>query len=743
MTTPCLDAALRYATRGWRVIPVAHDKTPLTKNGSKDASCEEEVIRAWWDKFPSAGVAIATGQASGLWVFDVDPKNGGEASLSSLVATHGPIGVGPTVLTGGGGQHFYFAHDPRVRQSSIADGLDVRSEGGYVVAPPTLHDSGRQYAFYEYFDPDEDLPAGPEWLLGLVQTRAVPVTSRVAGSVATPSSATNAYGRKALSALFEELRGVPPGARDIKRNAIAYRVGRLVAGGSVAHHDAISMLMTACAENGLVEDLGTEEVCLRITRAVEAGIQSGPVGPAPKPQTRVILDDAGVGEEVDPDEQNTDVGNGRRLVRLFGEDLRWCKAFGWLVFDGEVWRPDDCGRVFALAKESVRRMRVEASSEEEGSEALYKHALRSESAGAIHAAVEMAQSEDGITIPHDRLDAEPMSLCAANGVIDLSTGAVRTSRREDYISRAIYARYDPTASCPRWMRFLDEVFCSNQEVIQFVQKAVGYTLTGSTREQVLFLCHGVGSNGKSTLLSTLNLLLGSYAAHADFTTFLVSNRVGGGPRGDLARLAGCRFVSSTEPDGSSRFSESTIKAITGGDPVTCAFKYRDEFTYTPQFKLWLAANHKPRIIGTDHAIWRRIRLIPFSRVFDKSEVDKNLPIALSQESSGILRWAVEGCMLWQKEGLDPPEAVSAATQAYREEEDSMAEFIEERCTVLPGATCYAADLYTAYKEWAESQGEDVISKQALGRRLSERGYEKFKEDGTSARCWRGISKRLR
>lgn len=271
-----------------------------------------------------------------------------------------------------------------------------------------------------------------------------------------------------------------------------------------------------------------------------------------------------------------------------------------------------------------------------------------------------------------------------NGTIDLCTGSLRPHAREDYITRCVNVDYDPDAKCPTWERFIHQVFGGNAEIIAFVQRAVGYSLTGKIVEHVLIVLYGLGSNGKTTLIDALHYLLGpSYAKHAP-TDLLLARRGEHHPT-ELATLHGARLVTAAETGEGRRLAESLVKQLTGGDPVT-ARRMRDDFwQFRPEFKLWLATNHRPQIRGTDHAIWRRIRLIPFDVTFHTAETgktpqqDQTLPARLREEATGILAWAVRGCLAWQSQGLGAPDAVRDATEAYRAEMDVLAMFFEERC----------------------------------------------------------------
>lgn len=309
-----------------------------------------------------------------------------------------------------------------------------------------------------------------------------------------------------------------------------------------------------------------------------------------------------------------------------------------------------------------------------------------------------------------------------NGTVDLRTGELRPHRREDLITRLAPVEYDPDAEAPLWEAFLRRIMDGNEDLIRFLQRAVGYSLTGDTSEQCFFLLYGTGANGKSTFLEAIRAMLGDYAQQADFGTFLVQNR--DGPRNDVARLVGARFVSAVEVESGRRLSETLVKQLTGNDRVVARFLYREHFEFVPTFKLWLAANHKPVIRGADHAIWRRIKLIPFQVTIPPEDRDRQLAARLRAELPGVLAWAVRGCLEWQQYGLGEPPEVTEATNEYRAEMDPLGPFFGERCVLHPNARAYAGELYAGYAAWCEQAGERPMSQREFGLRLQERGFER-------------------
>jgi putative DNA primase/helicase len=434
----------------------------------------------------------------------------------------------------------------------------------------------------------------------------------------------------------------------------------------------------------------------------------------------------------------TDLGNAKRLVAQHGDKIRYPFAWKkWLVWDGKTWSIDNNGQILRLAKDTVKRIYEEAGlfSDESQRKAVAKWAVSSESEHRINAMISLAESEPGVPISPNELDTNPYLLNCRNGTIDLRTGKLLQHDPKDFITKIIPVEYHPEATCPKWIEFLETIFDWNYDLIPFTQRAVGYSLTGDTSEQCLFLLHGLGANGKSTFIDVVSMLLGDYSQGADFETFLIHKNET--IRNDLARMTGRRFISAIESEGERRLAEVLIKQLTGGDTITARFLFGEYFDFKPTFKIWLAANHKPNIKGTDYAIWRRIKLIPFNITIpeDKRIPKSKLMEMFSKELPGILTWAVQGCLEWQKSGLQTPEEVKSATNNYREEMDSIGAFLGECCILTPEVRSKASDLYGVYKKWCETGGEYTLSQRGFGLRLTERGLERVKSSGN---YWKAI-----
>lgn len=434
----------------------------------------------------------------------------------------------------------------------------------------------------------------------------------------------------------------------------------------------------------------------------------------------------------------TDYGNAERLAAWHGQDLRYCHPWGkWLAWDGRRWAPDATAEVMRRAKLTARMILGEAAGIDDDKDRrdLVHFALRTERAANLRAMVTLAESEPGIPVLPEELDRDPWLLTCLNGTIDLKSGDLREHRREDLVTKLAPVEYDPTAQCPAFLTFLRHIMAASDPLIEFLQRAVGYSLTGQTSERVIFLLYGTGANGKTTFLELLRKLLGDYALRTPTSTLLV--KPDGGIPNDLARLKGARFVSASETEQGKRLAEALVKDVTGGDTISARFLGREYFDFRPECKIWLATNHRPVIRGTDKAIWDRIRLIPFTVTIPEGERDPGLLDKLSAELPGVLAWAVRGCLDWRREGLGTPPEVRAATEGYRNEMDLLAGFLEDCCFVDPQAQATAKLLYSAYTKWCEDAGERAESQRSFGLRLAERGFQPDKGTG-GRRVWRGL-----
>jgi putative DNA primase/helicase len=644
-------------------------------------------------------------EANARLVLDVDPRNGGNESVERLQAERGTLPQTPVVSTGGGGLHYYYLRDPGVGKFRGKlegyPGIDVKADGGYVVAPPSVHRSGGQYCWRP--GPDEcevaDLPA---WLLDMVRKpagRAQAVQPKATAPGATQPNPQVAPPRISAGCRNQELARL---AGKLRRCGLEPR----------EIEGALLEINALRCQPPLADD----EV-KRIARSVGRY-------QAPSPNAT---------------EHRTDQGNARCLVRDHGKDLLRCPDWGWwLVFDGKRWSRDRSGEVMRRAKDSVGRIEDEAesSSDQKAAEELMKHARRSENVHRLRAMITLAESEPGVSVLPEDFDEDAWLLNVDNGTLDLRSATLRPHDRSDRITKLAPVPYDTNASCDRWLAFLEEVL-PDPEVRTFIQRAVGYSLTGRTDEQVLLLLHGFGANGKSTFLETIHALVGDYGWHSPADTFL-ARRDTGVPN-DVAKLQGRRFVSAVECEEGRQLAESRIKGLTGGDRVPARFMRAEWFDFKPVCKIWLATNAKPTIRGNDLAIWRRIRLVPFDVTIDEARRDPHLPAKLLEELPGILRWAVEGCLDWQKAGLQPPKAVREATTDYRGEEDVFGAFVTDCFEIKSGSWIATKEIRRAYERWCEETGHRAVEARSFRTGLRERGLWPDRKGGQ--RGWVGIEAR--
>jgi putative DNA primase/helicase len=434
----------------------------------------------------------------------------------------------------------------------------------------------------------------------------------------------------------------------------------------------------------------------------------------------------------------TDAGNGARFALTHRAWARYCYAFHkWMLWAGPCWRWDPGDGAMRMAKATAEGIYLEAGGAREDDERkqIAKWAIATEGEPRLRAMLTLAQSEPGIPVTPEELDADPMLLACQNGTVELRTGTLRPARREDLITKCVPVIFDPAASCPTFDGFLERIFDGNARVIEFLQRAIGYSLTGDTTEQCLFVLWGGGSNGKSTLLTTAVGMLGEYAVSTRPETFMV--KTGDTIPNDIAQLKGARLVIAVEAEAGHRLAEGLIKQATGGDRLTARFMRAEYFTFEPSFKIFLASNHRPTVRGTDHAIWRRIKLLPFSVTIPDDQQDRHLVDKLKAELPGILAWAVRGCLAWQAHGLDEPEEVRIATETYKSDMDVLGGFVRDCCvTFEPSAWVASGPLYQAYDAWCHANGERAVSKRAFGLRLIERGFSHTRT--REERRWQGL-----
>lgn len=433
-----------------------------------------------------------------------------------------------------------------------------------------------------------------------------------------------------------------------------------------------------------------------------------------------------------PTRSYDDTGNAQRFLDHFGELVRYdhmSKKF--YIYDGTVWHEDRKGEIRMLVDAVIENIKHEKVivmpevDEEEAVEARNKHIKKSRSNHYKNNLI--SELKHHVPVLPEEFDRHDMLLNTETGYLDLTSGEMKEHERELMFSMITDCEYTTKSRPDTWLDFLDDIFDGDEELIHFIHKAVGYSLTGSTKEEMMFILLGSGRNGKSLFINTIGAILGDYTANMQADSLMVK-KYGSGINNDIARLHSARFVTSSEPNEGFVFDEGLIKQMTGEDKITARFLRQENFEFEAHFKIWLATNHKPVIRGTDDGIWRRLAVIPFDVQIPEHRVDKDLKHKLMREAPAILDWALEGCLLWQQEGLKLPDKIVKANEAYREEMDVTDQFVEDACITGDEYEIQASVFYQKYKKWCEDNSEYDIGKIKFGKRMKKK-FEHGKSNG--------------
>lgn len=708
--TELLDGALELAERGYRVFPIGANKAPAVEGGHYAATTNPETVRAWVEAGRMKNIGLATGAVSGICVTDADT----EEARDRLRAKYGP----ETVTSARGG-HWYWKHPgAKVASKPLGGGVDSKADGGYVLAPPS-----RGKTWVDRVPLPAELPSIPDELL--------PKSRVVTTTAAIPEERFEA----AVSAL----------AANYPARGDQYEAGRHLAGylmgNGVSREDGANLALEACSRAGYLEG-STEYNISRVFETTEAKLAAGEHvtgGPSLEEYVpglpRLLAEALEWGAK---DYPLTDAGNAERFADKFGADFRFVTEWqAWARYDGRRWVQMEESPSWAMV-ETVRQIHSDAARlEPEARDALQKFARASESGTRIRESVKLARGK--LLVGVEDFDRDPYVLNVENGTVDLRTGTLRAHNRDDLMTKMAPVEFDPKAKATRFKRFMKQTLVDD-ELIAFVQRFLGYSLTGSTEERALAVLHGVGKNGKSTLVELFQDMLGDYAGVVAPSVVMQQRYSDSKGEYALAELKGKRFVSVSETKRGVELEEATVKQITGNDTISARAPYGRPFAYRPQFKLWMSTNHKPEIPDGSEAIWDRMRLIPFAQRFEGRGADPKLPEKLRGELSGVLAWAVEGCVAWFGGGLGTSAAVDAATAKYRSETDVLDRFFEDACEFGPGFKVGKKELFIAWERWCDAEGADPGTQTAFTRMVGERGVIRgFKEAKIKGmRVWTGV-----
>ena len=508
----------------------AKGKHPRIKNWNEEASTDQEKVKQWWEKTPSANIGIPMGEKSGLVALDVDTRHRGEESLAMLMDEFDILPDTITATTGGGGKHYIFKYTEELCLKNVVgfrDGLDIRTQGGMIVVAPSVHGSGRKHTWDAGKSPfDMEAAEMPAWLVEEIRKVGTQLPAKKKAAEATP--------RKKIS----------EGGRNNHLTSLAGALRR-----------------KGISEEGILATLRAENA-----DRLEPPLDDDTVVAIAKSITRY-----------QPDAENdefklTDVGNAERFVAMFKDQVKYCTIYKkWFIWNGKLWEQDDTGKIITYAIECVRNIIHDADLLPDGDKrkALIQHSLKSESNGRLRALLDIASGMPAITIRSEELDQNPWLLNCQNGTLNLRTGKLQEHNPKDMITRICTAEYDPECAIPLWTQLMEKITDSDKEYMRYIQKALGYSLTGDISEQAIFLLYGTGSNGKSTMLNIFAALLGGYAQSTSSDTFMQKKNES--VNNDIARLKGARFVSAIEMEEGKRMAESLIKSMTGGDKLVTRF----------------------------------------------------------------------------------------------------------------------------------------------------------------------------
>lgn len=700
------DELLLLAKHGYRILPVQKaSKVPMIAQWTKRASTNVDVIKNWFESYPNCNWGLATGVGSNVIVVDIDPRHGGDAQWQRIELKFGACPKTTTCKTGGGGVHYYFqcpAESIGNSQLSAYPGVDIRGNNGQVIIPPSINATGGRYEWI-YAPWDVEPAPAPEWLIHVILDDNAEQNVPVIGE--------------------QLVEG--------KRNDTIYHHALMLARQGALKEFVLSAMIEWCRHGG-GHDISPDELNKTVTSAFSK-VEHERTTQVNQP----IL--------------KTDSDNADRLVRLNEARIRYAPGVGWLVWNNRSWEPDDeNAAIINLATQSMVILRDDALEKakipEQFKTAISEAAWATTSLnlGKLNAAVTLAGTKNRTRLSVNSLDSVETKflLNTQNGTVDLRTGNMQPHDPSLLITRMAPVNYNPSTECPFWLHTLELAFDGDQSLISYLQRALGYTLTGSVAEQCMFICWGEqGNNGKSTILETVQWMLGNYAQMSDvkvITSPEMDNRVAS----SLAKLLSVRAVFMNEADENQRFSEALIKQLTGGDTLQACKKFKEPFEYKPQFKLWVRTNEKPAIRGISDAIWRRIKLIPFTVPIpaEKRRSRDEVDTLLTNEMEGILNWMVKGAIEWGLHGLQDPTLVKSATSGYRSEMDTLEAFFDECVTPSTGASIARIDLYQAFVRWSKENGiRYAISADGFGKRMNRKlgNPPRVKEKGQF--IWQGLS----
>jgi len=758
--TSCLEWALIYASKGVEVFPgvpstkKSHKSMKFSKGVAWGKTTNETQIISDWQRWPQANVCIVTGPVSNIFVLDVDtpeghgPERDGGAALAALEAIHGPLPPTREARSPTGGRHLYFRYPKNGNifnsDNEVGPGLDIRGDGGMVLAPPSIKPAkgDKPEGMYTWVN-DIPMVQAPDWLLQLALDKNTEpreageeqksIDYIVAALMIIPNDEStgwdhwNTVGMATYNASGHSEDGFIAfdawskknrkkyNAEDVKERW--YEKYRTTPPTNIGFGKLYHLAKQACGQDWMMQ--------FEYDKEADAAIK---LSQACQPSDNEENPSAAGTSGNPPPEQPTDEPppfSDDYLAQLLGDKhqraLRYVSPWGkWFMYDKIKWEYDEKLKTFSLSRMTCRQAAATINKP--------KERKMIASAKTINAVLTIARTDPRIAASVDQWDSDPWLLNTPGGTIDLRTGKMREHHAADYMTKI--TGVTPNAKCPIpiWRKFLKSSL-GDPELEGYIQRMLGYALTGVTTEHALFFLYGMGRNGKGVLMNTVAGIMLDYHMTATQETFVVSNNERHPT--DMAMLRGARLVTVSETEQGKRWAESRIKMMTGGDPITARFMRQDFFTYMPQFKLMMSGQHKPGLNSVNEAMRSRVNMLPFNIVIAREDRDTNLTDKLKAEWPGILAWMIEGCLEWQRDGLKPPKIVTDATEEYMQAQDKMGRWIDECFERDEGEDkktgkkvwTSSNEIFESWKVWAETNGEFPGSQTKLSNDLSERGFQ--------------------
>lgn len=675
-----LEHALKYIEKGWLLIPCEDNgKKPIISNWTKGgASNDPEQIKKWWIKNPNANISALAGPGSGIFVVDLDRKKSvdGFETLKKLEETYSPLPPTLESFTPNGGKHLYFKYP---------EGADIRVQigvrpgidilaTGSKIMLPSSKIDGR---FYSWLN-EQEIAEAPEWVCSLLKEKK---TTKIKDSKDLIESERNT----SLTAFAGQMKKVGIGK------------------------DELMEALTSLNNHRCSPPLDMEEI-VAISKSVS---------------------------RYDNSDAYTDIWLGEMFSQEQLGKICFCENLGgWYFWNKSKWVLDKELNVIRKMKAWLKSFLVKAKNDRDV--VLYDKIKKASADGRIQSLLNLTKSEEGIGVSQEEFDQEQYYVNCNNGVIDLEKQKLLPHSPDLYLTNQVSVNYNKEASITEWLKFLDSIFLGDKDMIKYVQKSLGYSLTGSTEEQCFFVLYGNGNNGKSTFLAAVRKIFNDYAKHTPAATLMESRS--GAATNDVARLVGARLVTASESDTSVNLAESKIKELTGDDTITARFLHKEFFQFRPMFKLFLLTNKLPNVRGTDKGIWRRIIPIPFNLNLEEHEKDYSLPAKLENEFEGIFAWIVEGFRLWREEGLERTDTIKQSLDTYRDDTDIIGNFISERYELSSDFIIPSSELIKDIHSWVKEESNERMVRYDIIDSLKKKGFIKERKDN-GPYFFRGLRKK--